>query len=190
MPHAYVGKKVRVKATDKVVQIYYQEILIKQHVITDHYHYTDFNDFPDDVQAALDEGVPLNLQRRTEAVGDDFAKLIRTVLEPYAFMNMRKAQGLLSLAQKYDNRLCRSNLWTLFVRQIILFTKNKEKIIAQTARLKTQLKTLKLSGILDNFDLRLLEARQNQLAYSEFLSIILSDEIETRNMRKLKRLLM
>ena len=56
-------------------------------------------------QAALDEGMPLNLQLRGEAVGDDFAKLIRTVLEPHAFMNMRKAQGLLSLAQKHDNRL-------------------------------------------------------------------------------------
>jgi DNA replication protein DnaC len=59
-----------------------------------------------------------------------------------------------------------------------------------TAQLKTQLKTLKLSGLLDNLELRLLEAQQNQLTFSEFLSIILSDEIETRNMRKLKRLLL
>jgi len=105
VPHAYVGKKVWVKTTDKLVQIYYQEMLIKQHVITNGYYHTDFTDFPANVQAALDEGVPLNLQRRAEAVGDDFAKLIRTVLEPHAFMNMRKAQGLLSLAQKHDNRL-------------------------------------------------------------------------------------
>jgi len=62
--------------------------------------------------------------------------------------------------------------------------------MSQTAQLKTQLKTLKLSGMLDNLDLRLLEAQQNQLAYSEFLSMILTDEIETRNMRKVKRLLL
>lgn len=62
--------------------------------------------------------------------------------------------------------------------------------MSHTAQLKTQLKALKLSGMLDNLDLRLLEAQQNQLAFSEFLSIILSDEIETRNMRKLKRLLL
>ena len=61
--------------------------------------------------------------------------------------------------------------------------------MSQTAQLKTQLKSLKLSGMLDNLDLRLLEARQNQLAYSELLSLILTDEIETRNMRKVKRLL-
>jgi DNA replication protein DnaC len=57
------------------------------------------------------------------------------------------------------------------------------------AQVKMQLKTLKLSGILNNIDLRLLEAQQNQLAYSEFLSMILTDEIETRDMRKLNRLL-
>ena len=57
------------------------------------------------------------------------------------------------------------------------------------AQLKQQLTTLKLSGLLENLDLRLLEAQQNQLTYSEFLSMIFSDEMETRNMRKLKRLL-
>ncbi len=57
------------------------------------------------------------------------------------------------------------------------------------AQLNMQLKSLKLSGILENLDLRLTEAQQNQLAYSEFLTMLLTDEIETRNTRKLKRLL-
>jgi DNA replication protein DnaC len=57
------------------------------------------------------------------------------------------------------------------------------------AQLKQQLKRLKLSGIVETLDLRLLEAQQNQLSYSELLSIMLTDEIETRNMRKLQRLL-
>lgn len=58
-----------------------------------------------------------------------------------------------------------------------------------TAQIKTQLKSLKLSGCNDNLELRLLEAQQNQLAHSEFLSMILTDEIENRQMRKVKRLL-
>ena len=56
-------------------------------------------------------------------------------------------------------------------------------------QLKTQLKTLKLSGMLENLDVRLLEAQQNQFAYSEFLAMLLNDELETRQMRKLKRLI-
>jgi DNA replication protein DnaC len=56
------------------------------------------------------------------------------------------------------------------------------------AQLKMQLKSLKLSGILENLDLRLMEAQQNQLGYSEFLSLTINDEIETRNMRRLNLL--
>ncbi len=57
------------------------------------------------------------------------------------------------------------------------------------AQLKMQLKSLKLSGVLENLDLRLLEAQQNQLGYSDFLSLAINDEIETRNMRKLNLLI-
>ena len=57
------------------------------------------------------------------------------------------------------------------------------------AQIKTQLKTLKLSACSDNLELRLMEAQQNQLAHSEFLSMLLTDEIENRQMRKVKRLL-
>lgn len=105
VPHAYVGKKVWVKATDKILQIYYLDRLIKQHVITVNYRHTDFNDFPENVQAALDNGMPLMLQRRAEQTGYHFALLIRNVLKPHAFMNMRKAQGLLSLTRKYQSGL-------------------------------------------------------------------------------------
>ena len=56
-------------------------------------------------------------------------------------------------------------------------------------QLKLQLKTLKLSGINENLELRLTEAQQNQLAYTELLTMLLNDEIETRNARKLKRLI-
>ena len=62
-------------------------------------------------------------------------------------------------------------------------------LMNDNAQLKSHLKTLKLSGVLENLDIRLLEAQQNSLAYSEFLAGILLDEIEIRNNRKLKQLL-
>ncbi len=55
-------------------------------------------------------------------------------------------------------------------------------------QLKDQLKRLKLSGMLEMMDLRILESQQNQLSYSEFLSMLIIDEIEKRNMAKLQRL--
>lgn len=56
-------------------------------------------------------------------------------------------------------------------------------------QLTTQLKTLKLSGMLQQLDHRLLEAQQNQLSYSEFLSMLITDEIEKRNNSKVERLI-
>jgi len=57
------------------------------------------------------------------------------------------------------------------------------------AALQTQLTSLKLSGMAEQLDLRLMEAGQNQLGYSEFLSMLLTDELEKRNHRKFKRLI-
>jgi len=57
------------------------------------------------------------------------------------------------------------------------------------AALQTQLKSLKLSGMAEGLDLRLMEAGQNQLGYSEFLSMLLTDELEKRNHRRFKRLI-
>jgi len=55
--------------------------------------------------------------------------------------------------------------------------------------LSQQIRALKLSGILEHLDARLLEAEQNDLSYGEFLSMILTDELETRTLRKISRLL-
>lgn len=52
-------------------------------------------------------------------------------------------------------------------------------------QIKTQLKQLKLSGMYESLDFRIMEAQNNQLSYSEFLTMILRDEIELRLQRKL-----
>lgn len=57
---------------------------------------------------------------------------------------------------------------------------------ASTA-LTRQLKTLKLGPMLDTLDVRLLQARQDQLGYLEFLQLLLQDEIERRQNQSLKR---
>ncbi len=56
-------------------------------------------------------------------------------------------------------------------------------------QLRQTLKALKLSGISENIDLRLLEAQNNGLSYSEFLQMILQDELEKRLNRKIQRLI-
>ena len=54
------------------------------------------------------------------------------------------------------------------------------------AALTSQLKALKLGRMLDTLDVRLLQARQDQLGYLEFLQLLLQDEIERRKSQSLR----
>jgi hypothetical protein len=105
VPHAYIGKKLWLRQVNKIVQLFDHDILIKQQVVTDKMRHTDFNDFPPNVQAALDTGLPAFMQGRAAIVGPSFLKLIRRVLEPHAFLNLRRAQGLIRLMDKWEHAL-------------------------------------------------------------------------------------
>lgn len=61
--------------------------------------------------------------------------------------------------------------------------------MSNAPELKTLLKALKLSGILDHLDVRLMEAQSNDLSFSELLTMVLTDEMEARRNRKLQRLI-
>ncbi len=57
-------------------------------------------------------------------------------------------------------------------------------------QLKGQLKTLKLGGFLQTLDLRVQEAQKTSLGYLEFFQLLLQDEIERREAKKLHLRLM
>jgi DNA replication protein DnaC len=52
-------------------------------------------------------------------------------------------------------------------------------------QLETQLKTLRLGGFLQTLDLRLQEAQKASVGYVEFLQLLVQDEIERREAKKL-----
>jgi transposase len=101
VPHQYVGKKVMVKVSHNLVSVYYSEQLIKQHTIPKGYRQTDLNDFPENMKSAIDSGLPLLLRKRASKICDELGMLIDKILSPHAFINMRKAQGILSVAEKH-----------------------------------------------------------------------------------------
>jgi hypothetical protein len=58
--------------------------------------------------------------------------------------------------------------------------------MSTTVALTSQLKSLKLGRMLNTLDVRLLQARQDQLGYMEFLQLLLQDEIERRRSQSLR----
>ncbi|MFH0992703.1 MAG: IS21 family transposase [bacterium] len=107
IPHAYLGKKVWVKGTEHLLQVFYDHRLIKQHLITNAYRHTDHTDFPENVRTVLETSTTHRLLlERAHSIGSDFYTLIHNLLEAHAYLNLRRAQGLVSLAlEGYDPQL-------------------------------------------------------------------------------------
>jgi hypothetical protein len=105
VPHAYVGKTVWVKVTEKLVYVYYNDQLIKQHLIPKGFRQTDLNDFPDNMKHAIDPGLPMYLRMKAKQISPEFGELITKILSPHAYINMRKAQSLISIAEKHPSEL-------------------------------------------------------------------------------------
>jgi hypothetical protein len=106
VPHAYVGKQVWIRATEHLLQVYHQEELVKQHVITRQYRHTDVSDFPANMQHVIDtSSVHRSLLARANRIGSEFHRLIRDLLEVHAFINLRRAQGLVAVAEASPSAL-------------------------------------------------------------------------------------
>ena len=102
VPHPYIGRTVWVRGTERLVQIYHGDRLIKQHVVTAAYRHTDWADFPPNVRSVLDEGLSASLLARSQVIGTHFHAMMQSLLGMHAFINLRKAQGLLALADQFD----------------------------------------------------------------------------------------
>lgn len=105
VPDPFVGRTVQVKVTPSTIQVFYQEHLIKSHPVARTLRSTDWADFPSNVQHALDGGLPRLLCLKARHIGPNFETLITQILSLHAFLNLRRAQGLVSLAALYPHEI-------------------------------------------------------------------------------------
>lgn len=103
-----MGKKVWVKVTHNLVLVFFEDKLIKEHTIPSGYSQTDLNDFPENMQSAMNKGLPYAVRKNAEAICPEFGELINKILSPHAYINMRKAQGILYVANKYPKDIVAS----------------------------------------------------------------------------------
>jgi len=124
VPTPFIGKKLWVKRTDRLIQVFHENSIIKQHVVTSGYRHTDWNDFPENMRKALDQGLPAYLQKEAGKVGPHFRKLIRHILEPHAFINLRRAQGLVGLIKKHNHKLLERTAQTALEQKLTVRAKS------------------------------------------------------------------
>lgn len=106
IPYEFVGKTVQVKVKSKTIEVYYDEAILKIHTIPKGKRQTDDSDFPENIQNAVNKGLPFFLQKEAEKLGGaNLREVIRKLLDPHAFINLRRAQGIISVAKKHPKAL-------------------------------------------------------------------------------------
>jgi len=92
------------KKAGKMLQIFDSEhALIREYVITDRSVNYYPGDFPEYKQAMLENNYPAYLLRRAACFGSSAFELIKIIMEPSAFLNCRRAQGVLAILDEFND---------------------------------------------------------------------------------------
>ncbi len=103
VPEAYVGKTVWVRGSEKMIQIFYEHQLIKQHPRQKQLHLFDSKDFPKRIQGIIDPNRGQHLTEQAETIGINFKELIQKIVSIPANLNYRRAEALLKFRKKYPS---------------------------------------------------------------------------------------
>lgn len=109
LPTRYIGRKVWVRGTRKLVEVFLDHELIKTHVRSKvpGSWVTDEADYPPEKLAYL-MATPTYCRKKAAEYGPYTEKLIGEILFPQGLRNLRKAQAILRLGEKYGADLERA----------------------------------------------------------------------------------
>ena len=90
------------RATRRLVEIFCEDELVKTHARATRRGTwrTDQNDYPEPAKAFL-FAHPTWCRKKAAELGAHVARMVETILADHAIRNLRKAQGVLRLAEKY-----------------------------------------------------------------------------------------
>jgi transposase len=102
LPTRYVGKKVWVKGTSRMVEIFLDREPIKSHprAYKPGTWRTDMADYPDKAKAFL-FAHPAWCRKQAEEMGCHVGRMVTEILSPHSLQNLRKAQAVIRLGQKH-----------------------------------------------------------------------------------------
>ena len=93
-----------VKKTGNMVRLYHEHRLIRQYVIPKGHRAYEKNDFPPVLRDMMEGEYSGVLLRRARDMGEEAYGLVESTLLPHAYLNARRAQGLLGVMEKYRDR--------------------------------------------------------------------------------------
>lgn len=105
LPPAWRGRSVWARYAVPLLQLYDNERLIRQYVVHPQINrYWQPEDFPAEVREMMNGGYPAWLIEKANAYGEEATALIRSVLRPHAYLNARRARGMLDILDAHHGR--------------------------------------------------------------------------------------
>lgn len=112
LPSQYRGNLLWARKKGQILDIFKDSQLIRSYPITGkNVTYTE-SDFPEVLREMMNGGYASFILKQSEKLGPDAKELIESVLGPRAYLNTRRAQGMLKVLDEYRgssdfNRICR-----------------------------------------------------------------------------------
>ncbi|WP_310437542.1 IS21 family transposase [Streptomyces sp. 3330] len=103
VPWKLIGRKVDVRSTATMVQVFHEGELVKTHAALEQGKRTDRGDYPPE-KIAFQMKTPIWCRSQASEVGDACREVIDQLLEVNALYRLRAAQGVLGLRKKYGDR--------------------------------------------------------------------------------------
>jgi transposase len=105
LPPAWRGRRVWARYAAPMLQLYDNESLIRQYVLNDRQRiYWVEQDFPAEVRTMMNGGYPGWILGKARAYGPAAVELIASVLQPHAYLNARRARGMLDILATHHGR--------------------------------------------------------------------------------------
>lgn len=105
LPAAWKGRSLWARYTAPLLQLYHEEILIRQYVVSGSKRiYWVPEDFPAEVREMMNGGYPAWILEKAREYGRSAGALVASVLQPHAYLNARRARGMLDIMAAHHRR--------------------------------------------------------------------------------------
>jgi hypothetical protein len=104
LPSEYRQKRVWIRESGGILRVFYEHKLIREYVITSRVIHCEPEDFPEAVREMMNGGYPRYLLTQSDVFGEQAYRLIESVLAPHAYINSRRAQGMLRVMKEYAGK--------------------------------------------------------------------------------------
>jgi transposase len=106
LPLQWRGQRVWVRYAEPLLQVHDDEDrVIRQYVLRPEVRrYWQPEDFPEEVREMMDGGYPAWILQKAGRYGEEAVALLRSVMRPHAYLNARRARGMLDILAAHHGR--------------------------------------------------------------------------------------